>query len=326
MRIQITSTGKAQNITELVPNVKWSGDYRNAARELSFSVLSSPTDKGIPTVDCPLGANVQLTEGGNLLFDGYIFNRSRNIEQSSIAITCFDRGIHLKKNKISRKVSGELPEAVTAALAREFGLTVGQIAATGIPVTRNFFGVSIYDAVMTMYTLASRQTGKRYYAGFRGGRLSVTEGEPNAETLVIRGQSNLIGLSTTESIEDMVNDVGIYDANDRLVEVKEDAQSVRLYGRMQEYLKQSGQDNRLSEASTLLEENGVKQELRVDSLGDTRCVAGNCVTVEEPFTRTKGLFFIEKDIHEWKRGQYYNNLTLNFKRLMDEKEAGSEVG
>lgn len=67
----------------------------------------------------------------------------------------------------------------------------------------------------------------------------------------------------------------------------------------------------------------MKQTITVDCLGNTANTAGGSVVVREPYTGLYGLFYIDSDVHEWKRGQYYNKLTLNYKRMMDEQEAGS---
>ena len=38
-----------------------------------------------------------------------------------------------------------------------------------------------------------------------------------------------------------------------------------------------------------------------------------------------GLFWIDADAHTWKNGQYFCKLTLNFRNLLDETSAGSEI-
>ena len=38
-----------------------------------------------------------------------------------------------------------------------------------------------------------------------------------------------------------------------------------------------------------------------------------------------GLFWIDADTHTWKNGQYFCKLTLNFRNLLDETSAGSEI-
>lgn len=325
MKITITTSAKTQDVSQLVTTAKWSGDYQNAARELSLSLVSTPSDERVPAADCPLGSAVQLYEADGLLFDGYLVSRTKNTEAATMELTCLDRGLYLKRNRVSKKYVGKTPEQIVADLAGEFGITVGDVVRTGIAITRNFFGVALYDIIMTAYTLASRQTGVLYHIGFRGAALCVTPVEAAGDLPLIRGKSNLITAATTESIENMVNAVGIYDANDKPVQTVEASEAVKLYGRMQEYLKQTKEDNQLSAAKKLLEERGVSQKITVDCLGDTRNTAGGAVAVQEPYTGLYGLFYIENDSHEWKRGQYYNKLTLSFKRMMDEKEAGSEV-
>ena len=47
------------------------------------------------------------------------------------------------------------------------------------------------------------------------------------------------------------------------------------------------------------------------------------IYLKEPVTGIYGLFWITADKHVWKDGQYYCQLTLSYKRTMDEAEAGS---
>ena len=325
MKLHLTNNAGTWDVTMLVPAVTWSGDYQDAARRLDFSLLAPLPDEHIPAVECPLGSAVQLYEGDTLLFDGFVFSRTKNTEQSQISLTCFDRGIYLKRNRVSKKYSGKTPEAIVRELAAEFGMEAGAVAETGVPVSRNFFGAALYDIILTAYTLASRRTGATYNLRFRGAKLCVSASEPDSETLLLQGKCNLINATTTESVQNMVNAVGIYDTNDKLVRIEENAEYIKLYGRMQEYRKQTRDDNMRSAARKLLAEKGVEQKITVNSLGDARNTAGGFVAVEEPYTGLTGLFFFESDTHEWKRGQYYNKLTLSFKRMMDEKEAGSDA-
>jgi hypothetical protein len=45
--------------------------------------------------------------------------------------------------------------------------------------------------------------------------------------------------------------------------------------------------------------------------------------LREKYTGLYGVFYIDGDIHTWENGLYNNKLTLDFKKLMDEKEVGS---
>jgi len=176
---------------------------------------------------------------------------------------------------------------------------------------------------LTAYTLASQVTGQKYHIGFRADKLYITVKEPNDRTLIIKGKSNLISASTTESIENMVNAVKIYDQNDNFVREVTDSETIKLYGRLQEILKQSQTDDKAAAAQKLIDNGGVSQKITIDSLGNIANITGGTVVVQEPYTGIYGLFFIDSDTHEWKRGQYYNKLVINFKNIMNEKEAGS---
>lgn len=324
MELYITTPeGSSGDVMQLVPSITWSGDMKQCARTLEFGLLSSPTDKSIPTVPCPLGASVLLNEGGKTLFEGYIFSRQKSSGDNVIDVTAFDRGIYVKRNEAVYKFTNLTPEEITARVCADFGIETGSIAATGVTISRNFIGVSLYKIIQTAYTLAADTTKEAYQVRFVGKKLTVIKKGISPETVVLAGGSNLMSASTTESVENMVNQVVIYDKNDNLVGTQSDAEFIKLYGLMQEYLKQSDDKDSTEKAKKILEDKGVSQKITVENLGDLRCVTGNTVVVQEPYTGLHGLFYIDDDTHTWKNGQYFNKLTLNFKRMMDEQEAGS---
>lgn len=325
MDIIITTKSGTTKATKLIPSVSWSGDYQQAARSLNYSILSSPTDKDIPVIDCPLGAMSQLYENGELLFEGYIVSRTKNTDSSRIDISCFDRGFVLKRNKVFEKFTNQTPEAITAYMAGKYGFSTGKLASTGIALSRNFITGkdSIHDVIATAYTEASKTTGKKYHIGFRGANLFVTEKGKNERTIVIKGKSNLIAASTSESIENTVCAVQIFDPDGKLLRTIEDAERLREFPRLQEIVIQSHKDDKTADAKKILADNGVSQKITVDSLGNIANITGGSVVVQEPYTGLYGLFYIDGDTHEWKRGQYYNKLVLNYDSIMSEKEAGS---
>jgi len=311
------------DVMQLVPTVTWSGDYKQCARTLEFGLLSSATDKAIPTVSCPLGSAALFRDAGNALFEGFIFSRQKATSDSVIDLTAFDRGIYVKRNEGVYKFTNMTPEAITARVCADYGIEVGELAVTGVQISRNFIGVSLHKIIQTAYTLAAETTKEAYQIRFVGKKLSVIKKGVNTDTVIIKGGSNLMSCSTTESIEDMINQVVIYDSEDKPVGTQSDGSLIKLYGLLQSYLKQTKDEDATEKAKKLLEDNGVSQKITVENIGDVRCVTGNSVIVQEPYTGVHGLFYIDGDTHTWKNGQYYNKLVLNFKRIMDEQEAGS---
>ena len=323
LKLLIKNSGGTTDAAQLAPTVTWSGDYQQCARTLEFGLLSSPEDGGIPAVPCDLGNAVTLFQDSAELFQGYVFSRQKSTNGSTIDIGCFDRGVYLNRNEGSYKFTNTTPEAAAKKVAADFGIPVGEIAATGFSFSRNFLGVSLYNIIATGYSLASEKTGKKYHIGFRGGRLCVTEKRITDATLILEGGSNLMDATMSESIENTVSQVAIYDRNDKLVKTVQNAEAVRLYGVMQNVLKQADGEDTASKAQKLLDENGVEQKITVNNLGNAANLTGGTVVVREPYTGLYGLFYIDGDTHTWKNGLYLNKLVLNFKNIMDEQEAGS---
>lgn len=322
IKLLLTNSDGTQDITQLVESITWAGDIMQCARTLDFQFLSSPTDKNIPVIKCELGNTVQLKHNDMDLFEGVVFDRQKGTENSLISIGCCDFGIYLKRNEGTYKFTNMTPEAITKRVCADFGIEVGSLPATNVKISRNFIGVSLYQIIQTAYTLAADRTGKKYMIRFKGRRLNVIEKGITDETVVIEAGSNLMSASVSESISGMVNQVTIYDKNDKLVATQSNSEAIKLYGLMQSYLRVTEGVDAIARAKKILEDNGVSQKITVNNLGNIANIAGNTVVVREPHTGLYGLFYIDADAHTWKRGQYYNKLVLNFRNIMDEQEVG----
>lgn len=316
--------GVTANITEMCRSITWSGDWRNAARTLSYSPVASADDIHLPRAPVELGGSVQFWRGGDLLMDAYALERTRDSLGKTIDVTAYDRGLYLTRNSTILRVEGQTAEAVTAMVCGQFGIPVGTLAATGIPITRNFIGVPLYKIIMTMYTLASDQTKKKYRIRFRGAKLEVVEMVQSAESVILVPGSNLLSCVTKESASSMINSVAIYDDGYNLIKKQEDSAAAALYGLMQTAIRSGAYDDPEGHAQQLLKENGLKTTITANALGDLRLITGNTVVVHEPVTGTDGLFWILSDTHTWTRNIYQTKLTLSLEAVMDSQSAGSE--
>lgn len=315
--------GATADITALCRSITWSGDYRNAARTLSFSPAVSAVDKHLPRAPTELGGSAQLWKDSTLLMDAYSLERTRDSLGNTVDVTAYDKGLYLTRNSTYMRVTDQTAEAVTAALCGEFGIPVGSLAATGVPITRNFLGVSLYKIIMTLYTLAADQTGKKYRIRFRGSRLEVVEMKQSEESILLRPGSNLLSCVTKESAGGMTNSVAIYDDEYNLIQTQRDAAAVRLYGLMQAAIRAGAYDDPVGRAKQLLAESGLQTTITLNALGNLKLITGNTVAVEEPVTGTYGLFWIISDSHSWKRNVYQTKITVSLESLMDSQTAGS---
>lgn len=316
--------GSTANITQLCRSITWGGDWRSAARTLRYSPVVSAVDIHLPRAPTELGGSVQFWRESDLLMDAYALERTRDSLGNTIDVTAYDRGLYLTRNSDFRRVEKQTAEAVTASVCGKFGIPVGELAATGVPLTRNFLGVSVYKIIMTMYSLAADQTGKQYRIRFRGRNLEVVELKQSDESLILKPGSTLLSCVAKESAGAMTNSVAVYDDQYNLVTTQEDSEAVRLYGLMQAAIRAGAYEDPSGHARQVLKENGLKTTITVSALGDLRLITGNTVVVEEPATGVQGLFWIISDQHTWQRGLYQTKLTLSLEGLMDKQTAGSE--
>ena len=323
LTLSVSAGDTVTDIIQLNPTINWSGDIAQCGRVLSFGVLASPTDKNIPEVDIPLGAGVLLTADEEALFEGHVFSRQKLTDSNTIEITAFDRGFYLKKNKATYNFLNMTPKEITERVCADFNIPVGKMANPGVKISRNFIAASLYQIIQTAYTLVSRITGDYYHIRFDGPALTVRYKEVSDETLIIKGGSNLISAAVTESIERMVNQVAIYGDDEKLLRTVKDDDMIKLYGLMQDQIKQAKGEDAGAKAQKLIDDNGVSQKITINNLGNLECITGNAVVLQEPYTGLCGLFWIDSDMHTWKNNLYLNKLTLNFRRMMDEQEAGS---
>lgn len=326
MRLRLILTNEDGNfdITGMVTDVNWSGDYRQCCRTVSIGLVTSSNDNRVPVVACPVGAGLSLLEDGRELFSGYVFNRTKSTASNTMDLTSVDRGIYLKRNQASRRFMGVAPDAAAASICRDFGITTGYLEQTGTIINRKFLGVSLYEMLATMYTDAGKITGDAYHIGFNGSILEIRRKAPRGRVIVLKGGSNLMDATTTESGENIVNQAVVQDADGNTIYTMSDPESIAAYGQMQQVLRQNEADV-MGQAKKLLEAAGVEQKITVNCLGDITLVTGGAVLLREEYTGLYGLFYIDSDVHTWKNGLHLCKLTLNFKAVMDEKSAGAVI-
>ena len=320
MKLYLTNADSTQDVTDFIIQVQWSGDEASITRQLRFSILYEENENWpVPEV----GNVITLEEEGETLFNGWVVKRTLDSESISMDCVCYDGGIYLKNNDYTGKFRQESPEGMVAAACAEKEVPVVELAETGVRVNRKF-NDPVDKIVRTAYSLAAERTGERYSIRMKPGGLSVTVRQQSESSINLRPRSNLMYATTTESIVDMVNSVGIYDQQGQRVTTVADNAAIELYGTMERHVQQTGSNDPYAEAEALLQDNGFSQNVVVEVLGDPRLITGETVVVEEEHTGLQGIFWIDADTHTWTRDQYSCKLTLNCRNVMTQAGAGSE--
>lgn len=307
---------QTEHITNLVQAKSWSGSYRDCARQLAFSAT--------PQALCDLGGQARLYHQADILFNGRIVRRQRDSLGQTVDCTALDHGLYLKRNKLYRAIRRQTPEAVTRQLCSEFGILAGNLAETGVALSRNFLNVNLYQVIQTMYTLAAAETGKQYQIRFRSNYLDVVEKVVGERSLLLSPGRNLISCTSADSIEKLVTRVSVYDEAHRMTgHFDAEETDLALYGLMQEAIRAEDAQSPEKRAREILKENGVETTINAQCIGNPKLITGNAVVVEEPITGTYGTFWITADSHTVPNGVYRTKVTLDFRNLMDKQTAGS---
>ena len=313
--------GEHRDVARLVQTMTWSGGVDQVSRELS-ATLSVPRDGSVEPPELEEGAALTLRWEGKAWFTGPLLSATASSLDSVVDVSALDRGRFLVGNEGWYKFTAAAPEDAAAAIARDYGIPVASLARTGTAVSRKFPGVALDKILRTLYALAGEQTGKRYLVRFTGdGRLETVE-RPEAASLDI---VSTMGVTNTWDITRLQNAVAIRTDTGALVRRAEDGESISRNGRLEHVLTQRDGQDAGAEARAWLADHGLTQKLTVETLGDPRLISGEAVRLRDTGSGVTGLFWIDGDTHTWKNGQYFTKLTLNFRNLLDDTKAGSEI-
>ena len=316
----LTSPGSGQDVTELVQSVSWSGSIRQIARELRVA-LAVPRDGSVQAPALDEGAGLVLQgEQGQVVFTGQLLQCTTTTQNSIVDLCALDRGRFLVGNQGWFCFRDVPVEAAAAQVCGAFGIPVGALASGG-NVTRKFSGVALDKIVITLYSIVTEQTGKRYVLRFSGeGTLEVKE-KPESAGLEI---AQTMSVTNTWDIQKLCNSVAIYSKDGELLSRVEDSGAQTLNGRLEHIVTQTKGKDAGAEAAAWLEDNGLRQNLTVEVLDPPLgLISGEAVTLRDTGSGVSGLFWVDGDTHTWKNGQHYGKFKLNFRNVMAEGKAGS---
>lgn len=315
------ASGEKLDITNLLIDITWSGDYKSCARKLEFSLVSSSYDINIPKIDIPLMSVISFYENDNELFKGFVYEREKSSD-NAMSFLCYDYCAKLNDIKVSKNIKNQTASTIYSNFLSEYGLNKGDIIQANTGVTKVFLGVTAYDMIMTAYTEEAKTTGKKYMLYSRGNKFYASEKGIVKLKLSFEEGKNILSSSFKESVSNMVNKVLIVDENGNKVSEVKNEEWHKAYGLFQDvYKQQEGKDSN-AEAKAMLKD--IEQTCSLTGFGDTTCITGYGVQVKDTHTGLVGLFYIDSDTHTWEGGNYTIDLELNFKNIMNEVSVGED--
>jgi len=231
-----------KDFSQVVEKITWSGDTKQVARKLVFTIAQRASDRFLPKVTVSEGDLVLLEEDGVALFGGKILDVDKSSKSNTFTYTAFDFMFYVQQNEISRIID-TTAEGCAALVCEDLGITLGAAAATGVQIYFPALGKPGYEAIMMAYTQASKTTGKKYIPLIKNiSEVHVIE-KGQLCGVILSGDYNLEDASYKASAQNMVNRVKITDKNGNTVSTVEDAAARNQFGTMQRiYTQEDGKD------------------------------------------------------------------------------------
>ncbi len=311
MRVNLNN----KDITKYTSKLVWSGSDDQVARKVDFPILSSATDSHIPEIEIGLGDLIQVFEGANEIFRGFVFKYDKEYQGTSINVTAYEASIFLLKNYAAYNFKEITPEDITRKICGDFGIEVGSLAITGLPQSFIEIGEhNLYEIISKAYRGAGKENGKEYKLGMNQGKIQLIEkGE-----IVIKGvlqEQSLTNSRYSENMEEMVNLVKIADGEGNTIAEVKNEQSIKNYGQFQQVVAAESDKDMQEVALNRLK--GISGEAEVEAVGNTGLTAGFGVELFDQYTGLVGVFRITGDTHQWANNKYTVKLNLDFQGIKE---------
>ena len=248
-----------------------------------------------------------------------VYYRERNSEAGTVTYSGYDDLNHLLRSNISKNFKNKTPEKITEIICNELKIKIGSIEKTDINIKSLLAdGVSGYDIIMQAYTKAFNAKGKKYMPIMSGKKLYVIEKGSVIENFVLSDGINVTSSNYSESLDSMINKVKIYNSKGKLIDVVKTDNWISSYGVFQEiYAVEDGVEPNSAAHSVL---KGIDKTASIEAIGNTNCISGYGIEIQDKLTGLNGKFWIDSDAHTWQNGIHTMSLELSFKNIMDAKE------
>lgn len=148
-----------KDLSQLVGQITWSGDTKQVARKLQFTIARRPTDYYLAKVSIAEGDPVSLKKDGAALFSGIVFDIDKSSKSNTFTYVAFDFMFYIQNNEVNRIID-TTAEGCAALVCEDLGVTLGSAVATGIHVYIPALGKPGYEVIMAGYTEAAKVTGR----------------------------------------------------------------------------------------------------------------------------------------------------------------------
>ena len=316
MKIKWKSGSKEYWITEFVTTVTWSGADTQASRSLEFELVNTPYDKATKVPALKGGDIITFyDDSGTARFTGRITNKTKLSEIGTRQYTARDYMHNLVQSKASYIFKKKTAEYITRAICKDMLISISALVKTKKKIKKYVAqGMSPYDIIDKAYKKA--KTGAKYLLVMNGTKLAVVKRGGAITGFHLDSTKDIINMEFTENADSMINQVAIYNKNNKKIGVVKNADWIKLYGIYQDVFetdKKKKKATKANKAEAKKQLQGVEKKTTCEAIGDIRCISGRAITILDRATMTSAEFWIKSDSHTWENGVHTMTLELSFK-------------
>ena len=323
------TTGTEYDLSKMIDNIVWSGDYKQAARCLEFDIIYPINDKYavkttvVPQVGDYIYMGVRINGSATELFQGVVWERDLTESSEYLKVICYDNAKRVANSTLAYNLKAIKPEDTAKKVCSDLGVQSGSFATTGITYDDCALGKSGFDIIMAGYTKAMEQNSKKYILRSEKGAVNVYEKGINTINIELDSTKNVTNAQFNETLETMINKVVIYDESGNTKDTVINQGWIDAYGIIQDAISYQENEDNLALAKKKLK--GAERKASIDGIGDITAITGNAVSVKVPHSTLKGLFYIDSDEHTWKNETYQMKLDIAFENMMYEVDVQKEA-
>lgn len=301
-----------------VSKVEWSGSASQASRELSFDLINAPNDSfDIPKVST--GDFVSFSYNGEEVFYGQIFGVERSSNIGTITYTAYDMMKNLLESTGQCNFKNLTAEGIAKQVLDDMQIPIRHLHPTGVNIPSLLCDdKGIYEIIMGAYTKAHQVTKDKYFPMIYKRGFAVYKTEWSVKNFILSETDNLMSASLTETMENIVNRIKIYDEKGNQIGELKDDNSIKKYGVFQKIFKKEEKDT--AQSANALMNIAPKQEIKISAIGDINCLSCYFVDIKDSATGLNGKYWISADRHRFDGETYTMDLDLRFDSVMDEKK------
>lgn len=311
MKVIHSSKNGFREITEMVTEISWGGDLEQVARSFSVSLIFNEmiSNNGIENGD---GLKIMSSEGKSII-SGVIFSKEYDRVSRTVTLSAYDSLIYLLKNITTRKVEGVSVSNLIRSICTDYGVKVVELPNIDTRLTDVYRDMSIFDMIKKSLEEDAKLSGAKWICRADGNAIRVETLGSSTRKIKVSFDSNEMGLSVKNSIEDLSTVIVIRGKNDSILAQAENTSAKKKYGQMifqetsEDYTKSQAQ----LRANSILDELSKETvEVQLECVGHPELVSGDKVHLVDDLFRIDEEYIVMQDSHTFSGNQHTMSLCL----------------